>query len=400
MLILVVNAGSSTLKAQLIETDTETVLMKAQADRIGYNGSTMKVTFPPDTSKHDFDVSGLKIDDCLVTLLEHMCTDPASPIEKMTDINAIGHRIVSGGEFFSHSVLVDEDVLEKVKLCGSLAPLHNPHAAACISHLMKVVPDTPQVTVFDSAFHMTMPKKAYMYALPMAYYQEHHIRRYGAHGTSHSYVSKRAAELLGRDIEDTNVISCHLGSGGSLACVQGGKCIDTTMGVSPLDGIIMSTRCGSIDPTIVTRIMRAESLSCDEMDDLMNKHSGLLGITGRTGDMREVLEGAEAGNERDQLAVDMYVYRIQKFIGEYFAVLPRTDAVIMTAGIGENSAPIREKVLEGLGHMGMVLDRERNNSKDHGRDFIISTDDSPIKLFVIYADEEMCIARETLALIQ
>ena len=398
MIILVVNAGSSTLKCQLIDMDTKECLMKSNAEKIYAPGTFMNVKFLPAEEKHFFELEGASHAECLGKLLETMFASEACPVNGLADLSAVGNRIVSGGEYFTKSELVDDDVLRKVEICGELAPLHNPHAAACISYLREAAPMVPQVVVFDTAFHIAgIPEKAYRYALPEKYYTDFKIRRYGAHGTSHNYAANRAAELLGKPVEDLNIITCHLGSGGSVSAVQGGRCIDTSMGLTPLEGIMMGTRTGSMDPTIVTYIMRRENCTPDDMDTLMNKKSGLLGVSGFSGDMRELQEAAENGDEKAQLAIDMYVYTVQKAIGSYFAIMPGTDAVVVTAGIGENSQEIREWVFEGLKHLGMNLDLERN--KGRGEDRIISVDGSPVKLLVVSADEEMCIAKDTEAIV-
>lgn len=399
MIILVVNAGSSTLKCQLIDMETETCLMKSNAEKIYGNGTFMNVTFLPSKNREHFDMDGATHAECLEKLLATMFASEECPVDKLEDIAATGNRIVSGGEYFDRSAIVDDDVLQKVRICGELAPLHNPHAAACIAYLREAAPQIPQVVVFDTAFHIAgIPEKAYRYALPDHYYTDLKIRRYGAHGTSHKYAAQRAAEIMGKDTAELNAITCHLGSGGSISAIQGGRCMDTSMGLTPLEGIMMGTRTGVMDPAIVTYIMRHEGLDVDEMDTLMNKKSGLLAVSGISGDCREIQEAAEAGNSHAQLALDMYVYSVQKTIGEYFAILPRTDAVVMTAGIGENSEEVRTWIFDGLAHLGMKLDPERN--KGRGDDRIISADDSPVTLIVVAADEEMCIARETQALIQ
>lgn len=400
MIVLVVNAGSSTLKCQLIQTDGKVRLMKCLAERIGDADAVMDVAFAPDFEKQTFDVAGLSVEQCLEKLLVLLATDPASPLESLSEIQAIGSRIVAGGEYFSASVLVDDDAFEKLRLCEELAPLHNPHADACIALLREKLPTVPQAAVFDTAFHQTMPPKAYMYPLPMRYYDEYRIRRYGAHGTSHRYAAAQAANLLGRPLEDLGIITCHLGSGGSITAVNHGESIDTTMGFTPLEGLMMGTRSGSIDPAIVTYIMRREGISFDEMDRILNKDSGILGVSGLSSDMRTVLAAADEGNEDAELAVEMYVYKVQKAIGSFYAAMTRTDAVVMTAGIGENSAELRERIFAGLAHMGMILDKEKNQVEGAiGVNRIVSIDDSPIKICVVTTDEEMRIARETDALV-
>lgn len=366
MRILVVNAGSSSLKSQLIETDGKVSLMKCLAEKVGTPDAYMNVSFAPDFQKATYRVADMTVAECLKKLLEVLVDDPESPISDLSQIDAIGNRIVAGGEYFTKSVIIDESAREKLELCEELAPLHNPPADACIDMMAALMPNTPQVAVFDTAFHATMPPKAYMYPLPARYYDDYRIRRYGAHGTSHRYAAQQAANLLGRPLRDLGLITCHLGNG------------------------------GSIDPAILTYIMRREGISFDEMDAVLNRESGVLGVSGLSADMRDVLAAADAGNEQARLAIDMYVYRVQKAIGGFYAAMTRTDAVVMTAGIGENSAELRELIFDGLAHMGMILDRERNHVVGQiGVNRIISIDDSPIKICVVTTDEEMRIARET-----
>lgn len=396
MIVLVVNAGSSSLKSQLIETDGKVALMKCLAEKVGTPEAYMNVSFAPDFQKVTYNVANLTVAECLAKLLEVLVDDPESPVSGLNQIDAIGNRIVAGGEYFTKSVVIDEDAREKLQLCEELAPLHNPPADACIDMMRELMPEVPQVAVFDTAFHATMPPKAYMYPLPREYYDTYRIRRYGAHGTSHRYAAQQAANLLGRPLRDLGLITCHLGNGGSITAVNHGKSIDTSMGFTPLEGLMMGTRSGSIDPAIVTYLMRREHKSFDEMDAILNKQSGILGVSGVSADMRDVLEAASSGNELAELAIDMYVYRVQKTIGGYYAAMTRTDAVVMTAGIGENSAELRERIFSGLAHMGMILDHERNNVTGQiGVNRIVSIDDSPIKICVVTTDEEMRIARET-----
>lgn len=396
MLVLVVNAGSSSLKSQLIETDGKIVQMKCLAERLGTDEAFMNIAFAPEFHKIRYSMPFKDAAECLRKLLDVMADDPESPISGLGQIDAIGNRIVAGGEYFTKAVLVNKQVREDLSKCEELAPLHNPEADACIDMMHEMLPDTPQAVVFDTAFHATMPPKAYMYPLPWRYYADYHIRRYGAHGTSHRYAAQQAATLLGRPLRDLGLITCHLGNGGSITAVNHGKSIDTSMGFTPLEGLMMGTRSGSIDPAIITYIMRREDKTFDEMDSILNRESGVLGITGESGDMRDVLDMAEQGDERANLAIDMYVYRIQKQIGGYYAAMTRTDAVVMTAGIGENSADLRERIFEGLAHMGMILDKKRNDFEGAlGQNRIISIDDSPIKICVVTTDEEMRIARET-----
>lgn len=401
MIVLVVNAGSSTLKCQLIQTDGKLRLMRCLAERIGDDDATMEVAFEPSFEEQRWPVAGLSVAECLGKLLDLLEEEPCSPIPSLGAIEAVGNRIVAGGEFFSASVLIDEATFEKLRLCEELAPLHNPPADACIELIHERMPYTPQAAVFDTAFHATMPPKAYRYPLPRRYYDQYRIRRYGAHGTSHRYAAQQAANLLGRPLGDLGLITCHLGSGGSITAVNHGESIDTTMGFTPLEGLMMGTRSGSIDPAIVTYIMRREGIGFDEMDRVLNKESGILGVSGISSDMRTVLAAADEGNEDAELAVAMYVYKVQKAIGSFYAAMTRTDAVVMTAGIGENSAELRERIFEGLAHMGMILDRDKNQVVGAiGTNRIVSVDDSPIKICVVTTDEEMRIARETDALVE
>lgn len=396
VIVLVVNAGSSSLKSQLIETDGKVILMKCLAEKVGTPEGFMNVSFAPDFQKSTYKVPNMSVAECLKKLLDVMEDDPESPISGLQQIDAIGNRVVAGGEYFTKSVLLDKHAREELSKIEDLAPLHNPPADACIDMMQEIMPNTPQAVVFDTAFHQTMPPKAYMYPLPMKFYTDYHIRRYGAHGTSHRYAAQQAANLLNRPLRDLGLITCHLGNGGSITAVEHGKSIDTTMGFTPLEGLMMGTRSGSIDPSIVTYIMRHENLTYEEMEDILNRESGLLGISQISNDMRDVLDAAESGNEAAELAVDMYVYRIQKSIGSYYATMTRTDAVVMTAGIGENSADLRARIFSGLAHMGMILDHDRNQVVGAiGMNRVISIDDSPIKICVVSTDEEMRIARET-----
>lgn len=403
MIVLVVNAGSSTLKCQVIQTDGKVCLVKCLGERIGTPKAQMAVSFiDAETGgqmKRSISIPDQDVAQAFDTLLGILVDDEASPLSSLADIEAVGSRIVSGGEYFTSSEIIDEDVLTKMQKCCELAPLHNPPALAAIRLYREKRPETPQVAVFDTAFHATMPPKAYRYPLPEHYYTDYHIRRYGAHGTSHRYAARQAASLLGRPLEDLGVITCHLGSGGSITAVNHGRSIDTTMGFTPLEGLMMSTRSGSIDPAIVTYIMRRDGITFDEMEDILNRESGVLGISGFSGDMREVLEAADSGDERSDLAIEMYVYKVQKAIGSFYAAMTRTDAVVMTAGVGENSAELRWRIFAGLAHMGMILDNEKNQVVGAiGTNRIVSVDDSPIKICVVTTDEEMRIARETDAL--
>ncbi|MBQ9069039.1 MAG: acetate kinase [Eggerthellaceae bacterium] len=392
MLVLVVNAGSSSLKSQLIETETGESTMKCLAEKVGLPDGFMNVSFAPDFEKTTYEMPDVTVADCLVKLLEVLGSDPASPVKSLDEIGAIGNRVVHGGEHFSSSVLIDDDVLAKIESCNDLAPLHNPPGLACIYKTRELYPNMPQVAVFDTAFHATMPAKAYMYPIPMEYYKKHAIRRYGFHGTSHGYAARTAAELVGKPVEELGIITCHLGNGGSITAVDGGKSVDTTMGLTPLEGLMMGTRCGDIDPAIIPFLMNKEGLSAAEVDTILNKKSGFLGVSGVSSDMRDVEEAAANGNEDAQLALDMYIYRVQKAIGSYFAILPHTDVIVMTAGVGENSISAREKIFAGLEHLGIKLDAEANNVR--GKNTIISAADSSVQICLVAADEEACIAND------
>lgn len=397
MLVLVVNAGSSSLKSQLIESSTGESTMKCLAEKVGQDDAYMNVSFAPDFEKTTYEMGGLTVDECLAKLLEVLVEDEKSPIGSLDEIQAIGNRVVHGGEYFSSSALITDDALDKIASCNDLAPLHNPPGLACIKKTRELYPDMPQVAVFDTAFHATMPAKAYMYPIPMEYYKKYSIRRYGFHGTSHGYAAQTAAKLVGKPVEELGIITCHLGNGGSITAVDGGKSVDTTMGLTPLEGLMMGTRCGDIDPAIVPFLMNKEGISAAEVDTILNKKSGFLGVSGVGSDMRDVEEAAANGNEDAQLALDMYIYRVQKTIGSYFAVLPHTDVVVMTAGVGENSISAREKIFAGLEHLGMKIDPEANNVR--GQDVIVSAPDSKVTICVVAADEELCIARDTEAIV-
>lgn len=387
MNVLVLNAGSSSLKFQLMNTKTREIFTKGNCEKIGLEEGIF-----------GHSEGGEKVKETVV-LPDHgtavrMVIDLIN--EHGFEMDAIGHRIVQGGWHFTDSALVDDDVLAKIYEVAPLAPLHNYAEAGVIEFCREAYPSIPNVAVFDTSFHMGMPEMSYTYPLPKEVREKYHVRKYGAHGTSHRYAAQQAANLLGRPLRDLGLITCHLGNGGSITAVNHGKSIDTTMGFTPLEGLMMGTRSGSIDPAILTYIMRREGISFDEMDAVLNRESGVLGVSGLSADMRDVLAAADAGNEQARLAIDMYVYRVQKAIGGFYAAMTRTDAVVMTAGIGENSAELRELIFDGLAHMGMILDRERNHVVGQiGVNRIISIDDSPIKICVVTTDEEMRIARET-----
>ncbi len=394
MKILVLNAGSSSLKYQLIDMDGEKLLAKGLVERIGIEGS------------HINQKVGDKVFDAVAPMANHTegiewmlkaLLDPEKgALKSMDEIGAVGHRVLHGGERFTASVLINEEVKEAIRANIPLGPLHNPANLMGIEACEKVMPGTPNVAVFDTAFHQTMPPKSYMYGVPMDYYERLHVRRYGFHGTSHRYVSKRACEFLGIPREGTRVITCHLGNGSSLAAVQDGKCLDTSMGITPLEGVLMGTRCGSVDAAVVQYIANNDHMTVDEVLTMMNKKSGLLGISGISSDMRDIDAAADAGNERAIIARDMLVWGIRKYIGAYAAEMGGVDVIVFTAGIGENNVALRERIMKNFEYLGAKLDPAKNNTRSEA---VISADDSKVKIVVIPTDEEIVIARDTLCIV-
>ncbi|MCL2575375.1 MAG: acetate kinase [Defluviitaleaceae bacterium] len=396
MKILVLNCGSSSLKYQLVDMQTEQALAKGLVERIGIENSRIvhqkgegeKVTIEQDIPNHQVAVQ-LAIDALLHT--------GHGVITDVKEISAAGHRVVHGGENFSQAAIVTDEVKKAIAECSSLAPLHNPANLVGIEACEKIL-DVKQVVVFDTAFHQTMPEKAFMYALPYGLYEKYKVRRYGFHGTSHKYVSVQAAALLGKPIADLKLISCHLGNGASVCAINAGKCIDTSMGLTPLEGLIMGTRTGDMDPAAVTFVMEKEKLSPAGMDDLMNKTSGVHGVSGVSSDFRDLEQAATDGNERAKLALDMYAYRVAKYIGAYTAAMNGVDAIIFTAGVGENGASTRKDICEYLGYLGVSINDERNGKR--GIEIDISADNAKTRVVVIPTNEELTIARETLQLIK
>ncbi|MGE1061090.1 acetate kinase [Megasphaera paucivorans] len=391
MIVLVLNCGSSSLKYQLVNMDNEEVMAKGLVERIGmedavfthkWNGQKKEVT----QSIPDHKVA--------VQLLLNALTDKeCGVIASMDAIDAIGHRVVHGGEEFAASTLITDEVMKALERCSDMAPLHNPPNIIGINACKAIMPNVPQVAVFDTAFHQTMPAKAYMYGLPYELYKENGIRRYGFHGTSHRYVAGQVAKVMGKPVEELRIINCHLGNGSSLAAIKNGKCVDTTMGFTPLAGVLMGTRCGDLDPAIVLNVMDKKGLSTSEMDTLMNKKSGVLGISGVSSDFRDLGAAAAEGNERAQLALDMFHYQVRKFIGAFAAAMGGVDVITFTAGVGENGIEDRAAICDGLEYLGAKLCPERNNVR--GKDALISTDDSTVKMYVIPTNEEIMIARDT-----
>ncbi|WP_055667852.1 acetate/propionate family kinase [Desnuesiella massiliensis] len=397
MNILVINCGSSSLKYQLINMENECALAKGLVERIGIEGSilTQKVE---GRDKYVIQQTMKDHKDAIKLVLDALVDKENGVINSMDEISAVGHRVVHAGEKYSESVVINDEVMVALEDCVKLAPLHNPPNIIGINACKALMPNTPMVAVFDTAFHQTMPKKAYLYPLPYELYEKHSVRKYGFHGTSHKYVSQVAAEMMGKNIEELKIVTCHLGNGASIAAVEGGKSIETSMGFTPLEGIAMGTRSGSIDPAITTYLMNELHLSADEVNDVLNKKSGVLGISGVSSDFRDVEDAAAKGDERSQLALDVFYYKVKKFIGSYTAVMDGVDCIVFTAGLGENSPEMREEVCKGLGYLGVELDVEKN--KVRGKATEVSKEGSKVKVFVIPTNEELMIARDTVALIK
>lgn len=397
MNILVINCGSSSLKYQLIDSDSEKVLAKGLCDRIGIDGSaishqkdggekvTTEVAMPDHTAAVKFVIEKL--------------TDPeVGVVKSLSEIDAVGHRIVHGGEKFAGSVILTEEVMQAIEECNDLAPLHNPANLIGIRSCEEIMPGVPMVGVFDTAFHQTMPPKAYLYGLPYGYYEKHKVRRYGFHGTSHDFVSKRAAEILGKNVEDLKIIVCHLGNGASISAVKNGQSIDTSMGLTPLEGLIMGTRSGDLDPAIVTFIAEKEGISTQEVINICNKKSGVLGLSaGFSSDFRDLAQAAEDGNGQAEIALETYAYRVGKYIGAYAAAMNGVDVIAFTAGAGENNAQVRALVGQYIGFLGTNIDPEKN--KVRGEEVILSDEGSKVVTMIVPTNEELAIARETLRLV-
>lgn len=395
MKVLVINCGSSSLKYQVIDSESEKVLAKGLCERIGIDG---RLVYQPAGSEKIITESDMPTHKEAVRMVLDALVDPKNGVLKSLDeIGAVGHRIVHGGEKFTESAVITDEMLAKVEECNELAPLHNPANIIGINACRELMPGVPMVGVFDTAFHQTMPQKAYMYAVPYECYEKYGVRRYGFHGTSHSFVSKRAAEVAGIDLNNSKIIVCHLGNGASVSAVLNGKSVDTSMGLSPLEGLVMGTRSGDIDPTAVEYIAKKEGLDFDGVMNLLNKKSGVLGISGVSSDFRDLLEAQDKGNKRAKLAVDMFVYRVAKYIGAYTAAMNGVDLIAFTAGVGENNGYVREEICRYLGFMGVKIDSKVNDAT-HGEDKKISTDDSKVLVYVIPTNEELAIARETVRL--
>lgn len=396
MNVLVINCGSSSLKYQLIETDSETVLAKGLCERIGIDGSAITHT-PKGGDKVTTTVPMKDHTDAVKLVIEKLTDATVGVIKSLDEIDAVGHRVVHGGEKFATSVVIDDEVMEAIAECNDLAPLHNPANIIGINACKEVMPGVPMVAVFDTAFHQTMPDKAYMYGIPYEYYEKYKVRRYGFHGTSHDFVSKRAAEILGKKREELNIIVCHLGNGASISAVKKGQSVDTSMGLTPLEGLIMGTRSGDIDPAIVSFIADKEGITADEVVNILNKKSGVLGLSGGiSSDFRDLGDAAEAGNEMAKNTLDAYAYRVAKYIGAYMVAMGGVDVIVFTAGIGENNATVRALVGNYLTCLGTSIDPEKN--KLRGEEVILSAENDKVVTMVVPTDEELAIARETVRL--
>ena len=396
MKVLVINCGSSSLKYQLIDSETEAVLAKGLCERIGIDGRLVYQKAGCDKEITEAAMPTHK--EAIQMVLDALTNEKTGAIASLEEVNAIGHRVVHGGEKFASSAVITDEMIAAVEECNELAPLHNPANLIGINVCGELMPGVPQVAVFDTAFHQTMPAKAYLYGLPIEYYKNYKVRRYGFHGTSHSFVSKRAVEFLGLDKENSKVIVCHLGNGSSISAVLNGKCVDTTMGLTPLEGVVMGTRSGNIDPAIMEYIAKKENLDIAGVMNVLNKKSGLAGLSGVSSDMRDLTAAAASGNEDAKNAIDVLCYGIAKFVGGYVAAMNGVDAIVFTAGIGENVGLIREKVCAFLGYLGITLDTAANAKG--GEEMVISTADSKVKVAVIPTNEELAICRETVALVK
>lgn len=395
MNVLVINCGSSSLKYQLINSDTEAVLAKGLCERIGIDGRLVY-----QLAGHDKEITEAPMPthkEGIQMVLDALVNPKTGAVKSLSEIDAVGHRVVHGGEKFAQSVVLNEEVLAKVEECNELAPLHNPANLIGIRVCQELMPSVPMVGVFDTAFHQTMPQKAYLYGLPYEYYEKYKVRRYGFHGTSHSFVSKRLAEFLNLDYNNSKLIVAHLGNGASISAVLDGKCVDTSMGLTPLEGLVMGTRSGDIDPAIMEFIAKKENLDIDGIMDVLNKKSGVEGLSGVSSDFRDLEAAYHEGNPRAIAACEVFAYRVAKYIGAYVAAMNGVDAIAFTAGIGENTSFIREKILAYFGYLGITMDKEANMVR--GEDKIISTPDSKVTVCIIPTNEELAIARETVALV-
>lgn len=395
MKILVVNCGSSSLKFQLIDSETEEVAASGLCERIGLDGALIyKVN--GDKIKQEIDLPDHEV--AIKKVLDTLLDKEIGVLTSLDEIGAIGHRMVHGGEKFSSSVIINEEIIKQIETCNDLAPLHNPANLLGVRACQEVMPGVPNVVVFDTAFHQTMPAKAYLYGLPKEYYEKYGVRRYGFHGTSHSFVSKRLAELAGLDYNNSKMIVCHIGSGASISAIKDGKSIDTSMGMTPLEGLVMGTRSGDIDPAIIEFICHKENISVSEMTTILNKKSGVLGLSGVSNDFRDLVDARESGNKDAANALDVLVYRIVKYIGAYYMALGGLDAIALTAGAGENNKEVREMIMEGISALGVKIDEKANQTR--GEEILLSTKDSKVPVWIVPTNEELAIARETARLVK
>ncbi len=395
MKILVINCGSSSLKYQLIDSITEKPLAVGICERIGIDGRLVHT--PAGKDKLVFDKALPNHEAAVQAVLSALTDKECGVIDSLEEIGAVGHRVVHGGERFTKSVIIDDEVIKAIKGCNDLAPLHNPANLIGIDACKKLMPGVPMVAVFDTAFHQTMPKKAYTYALPFEYYDKYKIRRYGFHGTSHSYVSERAAEIAGLDYHNSKIIVCHLGNGASVSAVKNGESVDTSMGLTPLEGLIMGTRSGDIDPAIIEFIAKKEHRTLDDIMNLLNKKSGVYGMSGVSSDFRDLEAAADSGNQHAKDATEVFVYKTAKYVGSYVAAMNGVDAIVFTAGLGENDKHIRQSICDYLGYLGIEIDPERNNIRS--KEAVITTDHSKVKVLVVPTNEELAIARDTVELV-
>lgn len=398
MKILVLNCGSSSIKYKLFEMDSKSVLAQGGIEKIGLKDSFLKFTMP-NGEKVQLDREIPEHTAGIEFILETLTDKQYGCIQSLDEINAVGHRLVHGGEKFNKSVLITEEVIDKVKECSDIAPLHNPANLKGVAAVTKILPKVPQVGVFDTAFHQTMPDYAYMYALPYELYEKYGIRRYGFHGTSHRYVSKRVCEILGTDYNHSKIITAHIGNGGSITAVENGKSVDTSMGMTPVEGLMMGTRVGDLDLGVVTYLMEKEHMSVQDFSTLINKKSGLAGVSGVSSDMRDIDNAVKAGNKRADLARKMFIYRVRKYIGAYVAVMNGVDTIVFTGGIGENDAYVRSQICKGLTYLGIEIDEELN-AKTRGKEVVISTPASKVNVVVVPTDEEYMIASDTMNIVK
>ena len=397
MKVLVINCGSSSLKYQVLDMNGEILLAKGLVERIGMEGSVIThEKIGMDKVVNETPMESHK--EAIALVLEAVAHPEHGVVKDMSEIGAVGHRVVHAGEKYAHSVLIDDDVIAALEECVELAPLHNPPNLLGIAACQELMPNTPMVGVFDTAFHQTMPPESYIYAIPYEYYQKHKIRRYGFHGTSHKYVAQRCADIMNCNLDDLKIITCHLGNGASVSAIKRGECIDTSMGFTPLEGLVMGTRSGDIDPAIVTYIRQKENLDQGVANEILNKKSGVLGISGVSSDFRDLEAAAEEGNERAQLAIKVFAHKVRFYIGAYIAEMNGVDAIVFTAGVGENDIAMRDIICNDLGNLGIKLDLVKN--KTRGKEMIISRDDSRVKIILIPTDEELMIARDTLEIVK